>query len=327
MECTKQQVEEILKETEAKLVEFMASGKYKDVLLAMGNLGRYSLNNQLWLLFQNPEVTTVFGLREWNEHGRCVKRGEKALRILAPVIKNVLVAKKDEDGKVLMNEEGEEVKEKRAILYGFKLAYVFDISQTFRNELDVFRLDETATVPQKEKILSALRSVISENGYTFSYADAEVLGQRCYGHCDYLKKEILVLKDMGDLHTIKTLVHECAHMLAHQPVEEGFDGITLFEQRQVKEIEAESISCVVASYLGLDTQNYNFSYITSWAEGDLEKFRHNIERIGEFSSILIKRIDAELYPKKEEPKNRKVEQRNFKRAKVRNRTVAAEMEM
>ena len=57
----------------------------------------------------------VAGFRTWLKLGRCVRRGEVALRILAPVT----VKQRDE--------QGEETDQRRVF---FRTAFVFDVSQT-----------------------------------------------------------------------------------------------------------------------------------------------------------------------------------------------------
>ena len=44
---TKKEMEDLTKEIDVKLHEFIKQGKYKDVLISMENLGNYSLNNQI----------------------------------------------------------------------------------------------------------------------------------------------------------------------------------------------------------------------------------------------------------------------------------------
>src|SRR5438128_2050298 len=46
---------------------------------------RYSLRNTLLIAYQCPHATHLAGFRSWLELGRCVRKGEKAIRILAPV--------------------------------------------------------------------------------------------------------------------------------------------------------------------------------------------------------------------------------------------------
>jgi len=66
---------------------------------------------------QKPRATNVAGIRTWNSLGRFVKRGEKGILILAPMI-----GRKNTDGVA----EPADAKEATAQLYGFRAVYVFD---------------------------------------------------------------------------------------------------------------------------------------------------------------------------------------------------------
>jgi len=52
---------------------------------ATNGLARYSLGNQLLIALQKPEATFVAGFRAFLKLNRCVRKGEKAIRILAPM--------------------------------------------------------------------------------------------------------------------------------------------------------------------------------------------------------------------------------------------------
>jgi len=52
---------------------------------ATNGLARYSLGNQLLIALQKPETTFVAGFRAFLKLNRCVRKGEKAIRILAPM--------------------------------------------------------------------------------------------------------------------------------------------------------------------------------------------------------------------------------------------------
>ncbi len=68
---------------------------------------------------QKPSATNVAGFRTWNSLGRFVRRGEKGILILAPMVsKN---RKKNEDA-----EQGEDAKQPESKLFGFRAVYVFD---------------------------------------------------------------------------------------------------------------------------------------------------------------------------------------------------------
>ncbi len=52
----------------------------------MGRFHNYSFGNILEIARQKPDATRVAGLYAWNQLGRKVMKGQKGIRILAPVI-------------------------------------------------------------------------------------------------------------------------------------------------------------------------------------------------------------------------------------------------
>src|SRR3954447_8739618 len=52
---------------------------------ARNGLSRYSLSNQLLIALACPQATFVAGFRAWLELGYCVRKGERAIRIMAPM--------------------------------------------------------------------------------------------------------------------------------------------------------------------------------------------------------------------------------------------------
>ena len=91
-------------------------------LNAMSRFRNYSFGNILEIARQRPDATRVAGLYAWNQLGRKVKKGEKGIRILAPII-GVKRKPKEEAEKDL-------TKQNVPVLVGFRAAYVFDVSQT-----------------------------------------------------------------------------------------------------------------------------------------------------------------------------------------------------
>lgn len=211
------------------------------------------------------------------------KKGEKAIRILFTLVKK-------ED---VLDEEGKQIGKKKP-LKGYTIKNVFDLSYIEGKELDVFRFDKGKAVENKEAILRALWTTANQNGFHFGCATKEELGEDCYGLCNHKTKEIRILEVMGDLQEISTTVHELGHALAHSAYREDFEGMTPAEKREIKEVEAESIACVVTSFLGLDTTRLNLSYIFGWVDGDINKFRKNLGVIQKHSRTIIEGIEDEM---------------------------------
>ena len=272
----KEEMDSLRGKVDERFASFLKEGRYKDVLLFMGNLSSYSLTNQLYILYQKPDATTVHGLRGWNKLGRFVKKGEKGIKILQPIRRK---------------KEGEEEKP----CLGFRVGYVFDLSQTEGEELKAFSLREDILVESKDKIILGMENVVKKEGYCLTYVTKEELGEDCYGLCDHKAKTIKLREGLGDLQEVSTLAHECGHALAHGSPRKDFEGLLPSERREIKEVEAESIACIVCSYLGLDTENFNFSYIAGWASGDIGKFRKNLELVSQFAKELINGIKEVLY--------------------------------
>jgi hypothetical protein len=100
-------------------------------LNAMSRFHNYSFGNILEIARQRPDATRVAGFWKWKELGRSVKKGEKGIRILAPIIG--VRGKKDEEA------EKDLTRQNVPILVGFRAAYVFDVSQTEGKELPELR--------------------------------------------------------------------------------------------------------------------------------------------------------------------------------------------
>ena len=115
-------------------------------LTAMGRFHNYSFGNILEIARQKPDATRVAGLYAWNQLGRRVKKGEKGIRILAPVIG--IRRKKDEEA------EKDIRKQNATVLVGFRSVHVFDVSQTEGTELPELSERVTGTVGEYRERLT-----------------------------------------------------------------------------------------------------------------------------------------------------------------------------
>jgi hypothetical protein len=78
----------------------------------------YSLGNILEIARQHPGATRVAGFYRWKDLGRNVKKGEKGIRILAPIVG--IKHKKDDEA------DNDITKQNRAVILGFRGTYVFE---------------------------------------------------------------------------------------------------------------------------------------------------------------------------------------------------------
>ena len=71
------------------LIEQLEAGHSEGLtayLTAMGRFHNYSFGNILEIARQRPNATRIAGMYAWNQLGRKVKKGERGIRILAPVV-------------------------------------------------------------------------------------------------------------------------------------------------------------------------------------------------------------------------------------------------
>jgi single stranded DNA-binding protein len=112
------------------LIEQLEAGHSEGLtayLTAMGKFHSYSFGNILEIARQMPSASRVAGLYAWNQLGRRVKKGQKGIRILAPLLGTK--RKKDTEA------EKDITKQNQPVLVGFRAVYVFDVSQTEGAEL------------------------------------------------------------------------------------------------------------------------------------------------------------------------------------------------
>ena len=178
---------------------------------------QYSPSNVWLILFANPNATYVAGFHKWKSMGRWVRKGEHGIPILAPV----LIKDQDEN----------ELEEKH--LVGFRVVFVFDVSQTEGEHLPP--VPDWKSPEKNLELQAKLIDFAKANGIkvTIEAIDGETQGISMGGR-------IILSPEAG----VKTLVHEIAHELLHQEEKNQLS-------RQIKEMEAESIAYIVCSYFGL----------------------------------------------------------------------------
>ena len=94
--------------------------------------------------------------------------------------------------------------------------------------------------------------------------------------------------------TLTTLIHEVGHALAEERVRSNFKGLTPKEQSNIREIEAESIALVVSNRLGLQTTDFNLGYIAKFSDGDLNKFKANLDVVRSVSYQILSSVEPAL---------------------------------
>ena len=228
-----------------------------------GAFHAYSLNNVLLILAQQPTATKVAGFRKWQELGRQVRRGQKAIRIFGYRTKKI---DDDQPTSTTAGGAGEqgEAGEGRTLTY-YPLLSVFDIAQTDPIDPDASDPTDLArhlTGTDEAGILDAVTDYLTAAGWAVERVALPGTANG-YTTTDGTRR-VVIDAGLSPAQAAKTALHEAAHVLLHVDDEPG----EYAAHRGVKETEAESVACVTAGLFGLDTAAYSIGYVAGWADGD-----------------------------------------------------------
>lgn len=286
---TKISVEDASTILNENLESLMDSERYKEVLKLMSRVRNYSANNMMLIEAQRPDATIVMGYNEWTKLGRHVKKGEKAIKILAPLIKKEEQDKKNPTTGQPILKDGKPVKEEVKGIVGFRAVNVFDVSQTEGQELVSPQFIVSSAMQEDEymaKLYQDYKDFLNENKLPVT---EEKIERSTYGYYHRLDHKIVInsdLPDLTDTSKFTTLIHEYAHARLHNQESEFKDL-----DRGHKEAQAESVAFVVSHYYGLDTGDASNGYIAQFG-GNPDKIRQAIQEIQDVSGEIIEEINA-----------------------------------
>ena len=214
---------------------------------------QYSPSNIFLIMLAKPEATAVMGFSSWKRLNRFVKRGERGIPIFAPMI----------------HKEDPDKEDSPKVLSGFRVVYVFDISQTDGDPLppvpDWKSREKNAELNEK-LIRFAERKGIK---VAFKELPGETQGVSKGG-------AIEISPNAGT----KTLIHEIAHELMHRQE-------CLLDKPQ-RELEAEATGYIVAKYFGISNVN-SPNYLGLFNISSSEIFG-SVNRILDCAKIIITSI-------------------------------------
>src|SRR5208283_4502276 len=174
------------------------------------------------------------GFRQWQEVGRSVSKGSKALYILGPVRKRVR--------RKVSDEQPGGAEEFADILVGFMPVPVFRIEDTQGQPLPIYQ-------PRNPP---PLMKVAERFGMKVQY---ERLAPEVYGATDHVSKTILLATEDHDV-----FFHELAHA-----IHRSFEPKTGHGQEAEAETIAQLVAATLARLYGRPADNFSWNYIAAYA--------------------------------------------------------------
>ena len=216
---------------------------------------KYSISNIWCILMTYPQATCVAGFQKWKSLNRYVLKGQKGIPILAPII---------------FKEDPDDVNSKQ-VIRGFKVVYVFDISQTEGEPMP-----ETPNWKSPEQNLILFNKLVTFAESRGISVAIKVLGGETQGVS--MGGTIEIDPSAGT----KTLIHEIAHSMLHFGDDRPPDST-------IRELEAESVAFVVGKHFGLEGLN-SPNYIALHQAGK-DLIMQHLDRISHTSATIIQAIE------------------------------------
>ncbi len=206
----------------------------------------FSMGNQILAAMQLFErglsLSPIASFRKWKEQGRSVKRGEKAISLLMPLIINKADGDEPEDP------DDEEVAGKNQIRVFSMKPHWFSLDQT-----DGEPFERNLQVPEWDKALAMSQLGITEE--PFQYLSGNTQG---YARPNKMQLAVSPLAALP----WKTTFHEMGHCLLHSDQAMMSDGDRM--PKDLKEAEAEAVAYLCCATLGLPGLEESRGYIQCW---------------------------------------------------------------
>ncbi|MEQ1829926.1 MAG: ArdC-like ssDNA-binding domain-containing protein [Pirellula sp.] len=262
-----------------ELAEALRQGKSEKLVEYLGMMSKfhhYSFGNCILIAIQKPEATFVAGFGRWKELGRFVKKGEKGIAILAPLVGK---RKKDSDEPIQKPEVSNDSAESPSgkVLYGFRVVHVFDVNQTEGQELPNFASLGGDPGAKFER----LEEIIKGHGIAIEYVDQ--LPFDANGMSEGGKITINATRPKAQM--FSTMVHELAHELLH------WGDRRASTTKVIRETEAEAVAYVVCKSTGLELSTRSADYIQLWS-GDEKVLLQSLEHIRNVASKILSELNT-----------------------------------
>ena len=263
-----------MKELEDMVNSTETNEQYLTWLSVISNFHRYSFMNKIMIFTQYPSARYVGSYGLWKKIGNPVASGAKGLAIFAPITKPMMLEEIDE--------ATHESKTKKVLVpVGYKMTYVFDISQTVDPTFDVLTFGSRITDVTEEatKLYETFIDKVQQYGLIVS--EVEIFGK---SNGSTNGKEINIRIDNNTNEKLSTIIHELAHCILnhHTLIKSG--SITT----QEAELEAESCAYVILTQLGQPTKSVE--YLKTWNKDGSKSLMDILSRVSkgvdEINSIL-----------------------------------------
>ena len=313
-EEARQKREEKLDELHEKLTgaveRFVTGEDWADALRFAARFRSRSFNNVLLIWEQHqaafeqgrvpePFPTYVAGYKQWQQLGRQVEKGQPGYQILAPVTGRFASANPSDPASWYRLGRGEKPKPGEVVrsrMVGVRPAYVWDISQTTGDPIPEAPSPTLLQGEASDGLWDGLAQQTRAAGFDLMRVPHEGMIHGSNGLTDFEAKTVAVRENMDPAAQVKTLAHELAHVLMHDP-----DREDARLHRGIGEVEAESVVLMIGAAHGMDTTGYTIPYVAGWAANvngkePVEVVQATGERVRKTAAGILDQLDTVQVP-------------------------------
>ena len=269
--------------------EVALSAEIRRYLTFFSKFHSYSFYNRMLIFIQKPDATKVGSFKLWETKFRRVKKGSKAIKVLAPLGSPKVDTSTSSDDAEL------DTLGSRPMVTRFRAVNVFDVS-------DTEPIDERGDVPDSPQwfsentpsetadiLFNTVSEVATDLGIRVTQSDANG-SEKGYSAGDHIN----ISSDVSGAARLSTTIHEIAHELMHWKkssiyfIDNGEGRL----KNELQELQAESVSYVVLKHYGIPV-SHHATYLALW-KANKERIHNNLEIISKVAQFIIDKIDKQV---------------------------------
>ncbi|EJR55497.1 hypothetical protein IK3_05591 [Bacillus toyonensis] len=329
-EQIKEETQEVMDKVLTDITKYYASTEDMIELAEfMAKFSNYSPKNMQLIRSQFESAYACANFKAFKDAGFHVNKGEKAMKVFHPYIKEYVRDPKTKLAIPLKNLTEEqkkqvkrgELKVEKQTSYYLK-ATAFDVSQTNATPEDLPKIfpnrqfDFEVNEENKELLKIGIHALAEkENIKIKDMGQGALIKELGNTHGAYVQvagssfAQIVMNTRNTETNELSVAIHELAHAKLHG------NKIRQLNHAPTEEFEAELTSYIVCKHYGMDTSEAAVPYIAQWTKNgqDIEEKDKSIMRVHETASGFINTIDKKISElQREREKNREQDKGDIK---------------
>ena len=257
----------------------------------------YSIRNQMLIRSQNPRAIAVASFSHWKQKGASIKKGEKGIAVLRPVI---VKQYRDNSGKwENLRDASDAIKTQvktgaiasRDHIVGYQQSYVFDVTQTTfpkeRYPEFIRRNYQSGTVKDYSPLIEAAKAYAWEKGVVVTDKELAPGHGGSYYPADH---RIVMNAHSENDRYFSILTHELAHSQLHR-----YSKL----ETAAKEVQAEGVAALTMAYYGAEEMDVSYAYLSSYSkklssEKRLELIQGTLDMVQDYTEFVDQQVDGKF---------------------------------